>query len=103
MSPKITHKSSNYTLCVKLHTECKSTLGLCKNKKYTHITPTTLSNYTLCVKAHSVCVKIQKLQKKSSNYTLCVKLHTECKSTLGLCKNKRHKIWHKVCQITHGM
>ena len=23
------------TLCVKLHTECKSTLGLCKNKNYT--------------------------------------------------------------------
>ena len=43
------------------------------------------------------------ITKKSSNYTLCVKLHTECKSTLGLCKNKRHNIWHKVCQITHGV
>ena len=48
---KFTHKSSNYTLCVKLHIECKSTFGLCKNKKYTHITPKSLSNYTLCVKA----------------------------------------------------
>ena len=34
--------------CVKLHTECKSTLGLCKNK-IIH------TNYTKCVKLHTEC------------------------------------------------
>ena len=38
------HTKVCHTLCVKLHTECKSTLGLCKNKYYTKF-----------VKLHTVC------------------------------------------------
>ena len=41
---------------------------------------------------NSVNQDLQITKKTPSNYTLCVKLHTECKSTLGLCKNKRHNI-----------
>ena len=52
--------------CVKLHTECKSTLGLCKNKII------------------------------HTNYTKCVKLHTECKCCVMLdgCKWYTHCINH---------
>ena len=61
--------------CVKLHTECKSTLGLCKNKII------------------------------HTNYTKCVKLHTECKCclTLDVCKMIYilYKPYTKVCKVTH--
>ena len=52
--------------CVKLHTECKSTLGLCKNKII------------------------------HTNYTKCVKLRTECKCCVMLdgCKLYTHCINH---------
>ena len=61
--------------CVKLHTECKSTLGLCKNWII------------------------------HTNYTKCVKLHTECKCclTLDVCKMiyTLYKPYTKVCKVTH--
>ena len=52
----------NYTQCLKLHTECKSTLGVFKK---------TQCNKSLygCKTTHSVYV------------------YTECKSTLGVCVN----------------
>ena len=69
---QITKKSPNYTLCVKLHTECKSTLGLGKNEKYKFVKLHTLCKTTPSVQVHLVCGGIENTQKL-----------------------------HKVCQITH--
>ena len=51
-----------YTQCVKVHTECKNTLGVCKK--------------------HSV---INHLMGEKTTHSVYV--YTECKSTLGVCKN----------------
>ena len=59
--------------CVKLHTECKSTLGLCKNKKYTQITQS-VWKYTLILNAaysHKCCGDY-------TPCTLCIALNTLC-------------------------
>ena len=63
-------------LSVKLHTECKSTLGLGKNEKYKFVKLHTVCKTTPSVKAHLVCGRIENTQSLSP----CVKLDTECKS-----------------------
>ena len=64
-----------YTQCVKLHTECKSTLSVCKKHS--------VINHWMGVKTtHSVYV------------------YTECKSTLGVCKNTQ---CNKIIVHTHRM
>ena len=54
---------TNYTPCVKLHTECKSTLGLGKNEKHKFVKLHTVCRTTPSVKAHLVCGRIEKIPK----------------------------------------
>ena len=71
----------NYTQCVKLHTECKITLGVCKKLSVINHwmgVKTTHSVYILSVKAQSVCVNCD-------FFTLCIFTHTQCTFTLSVC------------------
>ena len=57
------YQDQNYTLSVKLHTECKSTLGLGKNEKCKFVKLHTVCKTTPSVKAHLVCGRIEKIPK----------------------------------------
>lgn len=65
------YQDQSYTLSVKLHTECESSLGLWKNRKYTKFV--TVCNIILC-KLHSVYNTQHTLcditQKISNHYTV---------------------------------
>ena len=72
-----------YTQCVKLHTECTSSLGVCEKTMCNKSLDWCKNNiffitYTLSLKVHLVCVNCDFI-------ILCIFTHTECTYTQCIC------------------
>ena len=72
-----------YTHCVKLHTECKSTIGVCK-KTQCNKSLDGCKNNTFCVYRYTLSVKVHSVSVNCDFITLCIFAHTECIFTLSV-------------------